>query len=48
MLTGLLAGESRTTVELFDTEGKKTTLLHNDIDEISTTNKSLMPDGSSS
>jgi uncharacterized protein len=45
VLTGLLAGESRTTIELFDTEGKKTTLLRDEIEEITTTNKSLMPDG---
>jgi putative membrane-bound dehydrogenase-like protein len=45
ILTGLLASESKTTIELFDAEGKKQTILRQDIEELATTNKSLMPDG---
>jgi uncharacterized protein len=44
-LQGMLAGESRTAVELIDTEGKKQTVLREDIDELIGSNKSLMPDG---
>ena len=44
-LTGLLASESRTAIELFDAEGKKQTLLREDIDELVATPKSLMPEG---
>jgi putative membrane-bound dehydrogenase-like protein len=43
--TGLLASESKTTIELFDAEGKKQTILRQDIDELAATNKSLMPEG---
>ena len=42
---GMLAGESRTAVELIDTEGKKQTILREDIDELTGSTKSLMPDG---
>jgi putative heme-binding domain-containing protein len=42
---GLLASESKTTIELFDAEGKKQTILRQDIEELVATNKSLMPDG---
>jgi putative heme-binding domain-containing protein len=45
VLTGLLASESKTTIELFDAEGKKQTILRQDIEELVATNKSLMPDG---
>ncbi len=45
VFTGLLASESKTTIELFDAEGKKQTILRQDIDELLATNKSLMPDG---
>jgi putative membrane-bound dehydrogenase-like protein len=45
VFTGLLASESKTTIELFDAEGKKQTLLRQDIEELLATNKSLMPDG---
>jgi putative membrane-bound dehydrogenase-like protein len=44
-LTGLLASESRTAIELFDAEGKKQTVLRADIDELEATPRSLMPDG---
>jgi putative membrane-bound dehydrogenase-like protein len=42
---GMLAGESRTAVELIDTEGKKQTVLREDIEELLGSTKSLMPDG---
>jgi putative heme-binding domain-containing protein len=45
VFTGLLASESKTTIELFDAEGKKQTILRQDIDELLATNKSLMPEG---
>ena len=45
ILTGLLASESRTAIELFDAEGKKQTILKADIDELEQTAKSLMPEG---
>ncbi len=45
VLNGLLAAESRTAIELFDVEGKKHTVLREDIDEMESTGKSLMPEG---
>ena len=45
VFTGLLAGESRTAIELFDAEGKKQTILREDIEQLEATAKSLMPDG---
>jgi putative membrane-bound dehydrogenase-like protein len=44
-IQGMLAGESRTSVELIDTEGKKQTVLREDIDELIGSAKSVMPDG---
>ena len=45
VLSGLLASESKTAVELLDAEAKKHTILREDIDELQATAKSLMPDG---
>lgn len=45
VLNGLLAGESGTSVDLLDNEGKRRAILREDIDEISRTGKSLMPEG---
>jgi putative membrane-bound dehydrogenase-like protein len=45
VVQGMLAGESRTSVELVDTEGKKITVLRDNIDDLKGTEKSLMPDG---
>jgi putative heme-binding domain-containing protein len=45
VLNGLLASESKTAVELVDAEGKKHTILREDIDELTASPKSLMPDG---
>ena len=45
MINGLLASETKTTVELIDSEGKRQTILRQDIDEMAASKKSLMPDG---
>jgi putative membrane-bound dehydrogenase-like protein len=45
VLTGLLASESKTAVEMVDGEAKRHTILRDDIDELQTTAKSLMPEG---
>ncbi len=45
VLTGLLAAESRSAVELFDAEGKKHSVLREDIDQLVASPKSLMPEG---
>jgi putative membrane-bound dehydrogenase-like protein len=45
VLNGLLASETKTSVELFDSQGKKHVLLREDIDELLGSSKSLMPEG---
>jgi hypothetical protein len=45
VLTGLLASETRTSLEIFDVEGKKHLLQRDELDELIASNKSLMPDG---
>jgi putative heme-binding domain-containing protein len=45
VFNGLLASETRTAIELFDTEGKKHVVLREDIDELVASPKSLMPEG---
>lgn len=45
VLTGLLASESRTAIELFDSEGKKRSILRDDIEQLKASDKSLMPEG---
>jgi hypothetical protein len=45
LVTGLLASESKTAIELYDAEGKKQTLLRENIEEMIASSKSLMPDG---
>ncbi len=45
ILTGLLASETKTALELFDPEGKKQVVLREDIEELVESPKSLMPDG---
>jgi hypothetical protein len=45
VITGLLASETKTTVELIDSEGKRQTVLRQDIDEMAASKKSLMPEG---
>jgi len=45
VINGLLASESKTAIELIDAEAKKHTVLREEIEELVTSPKSLMPDG---
>ena len=45
VINGMLSSESKTAFEFFDAEGKKTTVLREDVDEIRGTKFSLMPEG---
>jgi hypothetical protein len=45
VLTGLLASESRTAIEIVDAEGNKKSLLREEVAELVATPKSLMPEG---
>jgi putative heme-binding domain-containing protein len=45
LLTGLMLAETRTAVELLDSEGKKHLVLREDVDRIIATKLSLMPEG---
>jgi len=45
VLTGMLAGESRTAIELIDTEAKRHAIPREDIEELVGSTKSLMPEG---
>lgn len=45
VLTGMLAGESKTTVELIDTNAKRETIPRADIDQLAASPKSVMPEG---
>lgn len=45
VLNGLLASETKTSIELFDAEGKQHVVLREDIDELIASAKSLMPEG---
>ena len=45
LLNGLLASESRTAIELIDAEAKKHAILRDDIDTLTMSTKSLMPEG---
>ena len=45
VLTGLLMSETKTSVELMDSEAKKHDVLREDIDELKATKLSLMPEG---
>ena len=45
ILTGMLASETKSSIELIDTEAKKQTVLREDIDEIKASDRSLMPEG---
>ncbi len=44
-LSGLLASETKTAVELIAVDGKRQTLLRENIEELAATKKSLMPEG---
>lgn len=45
VLTGMLASETRTSIELIDTEAKRHAIQRSDIDELKGSTKSLMPEG---
>ncbi len=45
VLTGLLASETKTAIEILDAEGKKHTILREDVEELQASPKSLMPEG---
>jgi putative membrane-bound dehydrogenase-like protein len=45
VISGLLASESKTSVELIDAEGKRHAVLREDIDQMAASKKSLMPEG---
>ena len=45
VVTGLLAAETKTTVELLDAENKRHALRRDDLDELTESAKSLMPEG---
>lgn len=45
VLSGMLAGESKTAIEIIDTEAKRHAIAREDIDEIVGSKKSLMPEG---
>jgi hypothetical protein len=45
ILNGLLASETKTAIDLLDAEGKKQTILREDIEELASSKKSLMPEG---
>jgi putative membrane-bound dehydrogenase-like protein len=44
-LNGLLTSETKTSIDLLDAEGKRQSILREEIDEIVSSKKSLMPDG---
>ena len=44
-LTGLIASETKTSIEIIDAEGKKQTIQRSDVEEVRASNKSLMPEG---
>jgi len=44
-ISGLLASESKTAIEMFDVEGKKRIVLREDIEQLRASTKSLMPEG---
>ncbi len=45
VMNGLLASESKTAIDIIDTEGKKQTILREDIEKLIQSTKSLMPEG---
>src|SRR5262249_42887226 len=42
---GLLASETKTAVEIVDTEAKRHAILRDDIDEMTASNRTIMPEG---
>lgn len=45
VLNGMLAAETRTSIEIIDTEGKKNPIQRADVEELTAGTKSLMPEG---
>ena len=45
VISGLLSGETRTSIEMVDSQGKKHLILREDIDELMASSKSAMPEG---
>lgn len=45
VLSGMLAAESQSAIELIDAEAKRHSIAREDIDKITSTNKSVMPEG---
>ncbi|MCA9200896.1 MAG: c-type cytochrome, partial [Planctomycetales bacterium] len=45
VISGMLAGESRTSVELIDAEAKRHPIPRSDLEELTASKKSLMPEG---
>ncbi|MFO0927255.1 MAG: PVC-type heme-binding CxxCH protein [Gemmataceae bacterium] len=45
VVTGMLASETRTSVEIIDAEAKKITLQRDNIEQLTASSKSLMPEG---
>ncbi|HVJ88099.1 MAG TPA: PVC-type heme-binding CxxCH protein [Caulifigura sp.] len=45
VITGLLASESKTALEFFDSEGKRRTVQREDVEQFVASTKSLMPEG---
>ena len=45
VINGLLTSESKTAIELFDTQGKKQSVLREDVDQLIVSKKSVMPEG---
>ncbi len=45
VVVGMLSGESRTALELIDPQGKRHTILREDIEQLNASGKSLMPEG---
>ena len=45
VVTGMMAGESKTSIELINVQGKREVVLREDIERLSGSQKSLMPEG---
>jgi uncharacterized protein len=45
VINGLLAAETRTALEIVDSEAKRHTVLRDDVDEMTASNRTIMPEG---
>ncbi|MCC9655421.1 ThuA domain-containing protein [Rhodopirellula sp. JC737] len=45
VITGMLGGESRTSIELIDAQAKRHTILREEIEQLNASSQSLMPEG---